>query len=97
MKKLIKSSIFMVGFLCGIPMFLFSMVTLDRQDQIICFDCQMPVGFPFAYYQSEGFVEPARYLWFGLIGDVVFGIIFCFMIGLIFKFVWEKFTAKKLK
>ena len=97
MKKILENSIVFVGFLCGIVLYLWITITIDRHGQTLCFDCQMPTGFPFAYYQDSGFVEPPRYLWFGLIADALLGIVFCFGIGFIFKFVWSKISSSRVK
>ena len=98
MRNLIKNSLFIVGLFCGTIIYFWLTITIDRSVRgLPCFDCQWKTGFPFAYYQYEGFVEPARYLWIGLITDVLIGIIFSFVVGLIFKFVWEKLMMKKLR
>ncbi len=97
MRNLIKSSIFIVGFLCGLPIFLFSTLAIERHyTTVICFDCQMRTGFPFSYYQDSGFVVPSKILWLGLIADILIGVIFSVVVGLIFKFIWENLTKKKI-
>ncbi len=100
MKNLIKNSVFIRGFLCGLPLFIFltSVIEWDNKNRVeSCYACEMTKGFPFAYYNKGVLVGTGRLLWFGLIADILIAIVFSLVIGLIFKVVWEKFTAKRLK
>jgi hypothetical protein len=35
-----------------------------------CYDCQQPLGLPFAFWQPEGFADSPRVLWGGLVADL---------------------------
>jgi len=96
MSKLFQNIVFILGLLCGTVFYFWITITIDRRSRgIPCFDCQWETGFPFAYHQESGFVEPSRYLWFGLIADVIIAVIFSFIIGLIFRFIWSKISSHR--
>ncbi len=46
-------------------------------------------GIPFLLMDSGWFLQ--RILWFGLIADILIAIIFSFILGFVFEFVWSKF------
>lgn len=55
------------------------------------------IGFPFTAYEWDGYFQPASILWFGLTADIFIAVTFSFLLGIIFKFVWSKIRARKLK
>lgn len=98
MSKLFQNRPFNIGFLFGLVLLAlinyFSYLNLDSPKTSHSLHS---FGFPFAVYEYGGFITIEQILWFGLIADILIAIIFSFAIGLIFKFVWERFTTKRLK
>lgn len=99
MKDLVENKAFVFGFLFGILLFFLIGGTIEsrRRGTTICFDCVEEYGFPFTYLETGGFVSITKILWLGLIADVLIAITFSFLIGLIFKFIWSKFTSNELR
>ena len=99
MKNLIRNKVFFIGFIIGIFLFLLLNLWVEkiRRGTSICFDCVEKYGFPFFYLESGGNPSFIKTLWFGLIADISFAIVFSFFLGLFLKFVWSKITIKKLK
>lgn len=99
MKDLLKNKAFWFGFICGILTFNIIDIWIENRMRGtgICFDCVEEIGLPFRYLQYGGNPSFTKILWFGLIADIFFAIIFSFTAGLICKFVWSEFTSKKLK
>ena len=60
----------------------------------LCFDCYEVSGFPFNSYESGTILHLDRTLWFGQIANVLFAILFVFIVGLISNFVWSKKISK---
>lgn len=98
MKDLIKNKPFVIGFIAG--MFVFIMRNYREYSleiMINCADCGRFFGYPFYFYQEGGLVPIKKILWLGLVADLVFVIIFSFVIGLFANYFWSKFTSKQLK
>jgi hypothetical protein len=54
MNNLIKSKVFIIGFLCGFLSFLYLAEEIDGRNKVLCFDCKMLTGFPYSYHQGSG-------------------------------------------
>lgn len=98
--KFFKNTAFNIGFVLGIVMFLFlqyydhlrnvwweeKLYQLSKEGLSI--DIIWSWGLPFPmYYWGQIFL-------IGIIGNIVVAIIFSFILGLIFKFVWSKIAAQ---
>lgn len=95
MKKLIKSKLFISVFL--ITYFLFFVITiflLDLKSAGIGVG-NFDHGFPFTYYHSNHY--GGNYLWFGLVGNVLFAAVFSVLIGLISAHFWLKFSSPEFR
>ena len=59
----------------------------DYQDQKMevahCFDCFLSFGVPFKMYSSGGFGGITRFLWLGIIADLLTGLVFSIGLGYI--------------
>lgn len=98
MSRFFQNIVFILGLLCGTILYLWMTITIDRRIRgLPCFDCQWKTGFPFAYHQESSLVNSAGYLWFGVIADTLIAIIFSFVIGLIFRFVWSKISSRRIE
>lgn len=97
MSKLIKDKVFLLGFFSKIFLFLSLKYLNFTREKFTCDDCRYQYGFPFYLYEEGGFVTVERFIWSGLFFDIVIALICSFLIGLIFKFVWAKISANKLK
>jgi hypothetical protein len=96
MNKIFRSKAFVFSFLIGFASFFFVTDYIDKKDRSICFDCGEKFGFPFHFLETGGQVFDRHYLWFGLIADVLIAVIFSFIIGLIFTFLWLKILSHRL-
>jgi hypothetical protein len=89
MKNLIKSKVFIFTFL--LTYFLFFVITISILDLksagggVENFD----YGFPFIYYHSHCF--GGYYLWFGIVGNILFAAVFSIVFGLVSSHFWLKF------
>ena len=104
MKKLLQDKALVCGFLVG-----FSMCVIINLYTIIIFGNLGTVkdngfgfgiytmGFPFYWYEYITNLGTGWILYLGIVADILFALIFSFAIGLIFKFVWSKISARKLK
>ena len=99
MSKVLQSKAFILGFCSCVALFvaLNYLSYFSPANMFNCDDCIIRVGFPFYFYEKGGFFGVNQCIWAGLIADILIAIIFSFVIGLIFKFVWEKLTMKKLR
>jgi hypothetical protein len=53
--------------------------------ETICFDCYYSYGVPFKMWGSGGFVGITEIFWFGLIANILIGIIFSIGLGSVFQ------------
>ena len=90
MKRLIVSKEFFAGFLGGVFFFIcINIIDTIQMLRNLCHHCVEKYGFPFNFYESLPMVSE-NFLWFGLIGDILFAIVFSFIVGLFFKYLWSK-------
>ena len=55
-------------------------------------------GFPFLQFEKcEGDISFTHIYWLGMFGNILFAIVFSFLVGLVFKFVWSKLASQKLR
>lgn len=55
-------------------------------------------GFPFPFYIAViGFPNHFYFIWIHLITDILIAVVFSFIIGLIFRFVWSKISPRRIK
>ena len=108
MSNFLKNKTFKSGFSLGIVLFLFAQVisfftqvvlTIIRdynKPSEISFHGFWEIGFPFSmYYWMFDFFR-GEVSFKGLLGNLIFGIGLCFLLGLIFKF-WTKDQPQKLR
>ncbi len=53
-------------------------------------------GFPFPIFNASDYSPVGSFDPVGIIGNILVTLIFSFILGLIFKFIWSKITARKL-
>ena len=96
MKDLIKSNMFIAGFISGIFLFLCVNVYITIG---ICYHCVKYLGFPIVFYEDfRGIAsEPILHRFFlsNLIADILAMFIFSFVLGLVFKFIWSKTVSRR--
>ncbi len=99
MSKLLQSNAFILGFCSCVALFvaLNYLSYFSPANMFSCDDCVIRFGFPFYFYEKGGFISIKQFIWSGFFVDFGIAIIFSFAFGLIFKFVWEKLTMKKLR
>jgi ABC-type antimicrobial peptide transport system permease subunit len=99
MQKFIVVKSFVFGFLSGILLFLgLNYYThMQAYEDGLCFHCLREFGFPFYFYKSGTSLHYEIILWSGLIADVVIALVFSILIGLLFGYVWSKFTFRPFK
>lgn len=108
MSNFLKNKTFKSGFSLGIILFLFAQVisfftqvvlTIIRdynKPPEISFHGFWDIGFPFSMYYGMFDFAHGDFDLKGLLGNLIFGIGLCFLLGLIFKF-WIKGQPQKLK
>ncbi len=108
MRDLIKSKVFIVGFMCGI--FTFLCINIFIFFNSMCHHCVNVAGFPiiffakfvgnFSFTPSEGLTNNVNnYEWFypfKLLADILIAVIISFIVGLILKFVWSRIVLRRL-
>ncbi len=72
---------FFVGFLANLIGFVLITHYFDRRGRGICFDCSERFGFPFAYLETGGQAFDDRFIWPGLIGNVLLAIALSTIVG----------------
>ena len=91
MKNLFKDKTFVTGFLIGA--FIVILLNICLPIQKLNFDDLLSYyGFPFAFYQigygeGEGAEQIRKILWFGLAGDLLFGLLVSLLAGTSVKFL----------
>lgn len=101
MSKLFKNKPFKYGFILGIvlsliiQLFTYVDYLVSRERLIHLSGINIDViwywGLPFPIFYGGDFILR------GLIGNILVAIIFSFIIGLIFKFVWSKISVRRLR
>jgi ABC-type antimicrobial peptide transport system permease subunit len=98
MNKLFSKKTFKIGFFVGILVFIaINFFDFNTRYSEWCSNCDSGFGFPFRLHEPGGLVSGWGVLFYGLVADILIATIFSFIIGLIFKFVWEKVAAKRLR
>jgi hypothetical protein len=110
MKDLIKNKAFRIGFAIttclhvglNICIYLFLLHKFYHQEDerfttTMTIHLIYNVGFPFPMYFWTDYSHDGHIIWEGIILNILSLIIFSFIIGLIFKFVWSEFTSKQLR
>jgi tryptophan-rich sensory protein len=104
-RNLIKNRSFLIGFVCGLLLFLCANILIFLNSH--CHHCVRVAGFPLVFWeQFMGNINftPEKgssnndfenFYPFNLISDIAIAIIFCFVIGLIFKFIWSKILSSR--
>ncbi len=83
MKNLIQSKSFKIGFSIGIILFaLLNYFSYLWADSVNTLNAPHRFGFPFAFYESGGYTAVGRFIWTGLIVDLVIAILVSALIGL---------------
>ncbi len=99
MSKLFQNTGFILGFCIGTVLFvgLNYLSYFSPANMFSCDDCMIRFGFPFTFHEKGRFFNVNQFIWSGLVVDILVAITFSFVSGIIFKFVWEKLTMKKLR
>ena len=85
---------FLIGFIGGVICFLFLNYYTNTVLDIDTYHFRL-FGFPFKFIEFSD--VNTRIAWRVLIADILTGIFFSLLIGLIFKFIWSKIAARKLR
>ena len=107
MKKLIQSKMFIFGFVLGV----LALTAINYQSYLsnrgsilgkpysfgYPFDLYVEKGYSYELYLKNGFTNSSEILYLGLIVDIFFALFCSFFVGLAFKFVWSKISARKLR
>lgn len=106
MSKLFKERAFRYGFLLGFILFLIIhvynfweiMTIVEPVSSQISIGLIYYFGFPFPIFEWNHYSPIARQFYFlGLAVNMLIALIFSIVLGLIFKFIWSKISARKLK
>ena len=109
MSKLFQNKAFKLGVFFGIfLMLVFNLFSIFGMNHPPCHHCADWFGFPLPFYvryltdcelskNISVICYTGEFSWFGTVANISIAIIFSFAVGLIFKFVREKYTAKRLK
>ena len=83
----IRTRAFSVGFFAGLFLLIaINMYGYNSMYEAECFDCVQGFGFPFRLYESGTILHLERFLWDGLIADVMVAVSVGVGIGLLFHF-----------
>lgn len=106
MKTSFWNKTFIVGFLTGMLMIIV-LNLLSVMNANDCQTCNPKFGFPFSFYErvfTKCNSAPDRsadiecFIWYfsspKLVANILIAIIFSFIVGLIFKFIWEESQGK---
>lgn len=97
--KLLGNKAFLVGFFTGFSLLLFyhflGLIFIFGVERNSLFHEIRYLGFPFTIYEMSDYIGGSFFL-LELIWNLIFAIVFSFLIGLIFKFAWSKISARKL-
>ena len=99
MNELFKDNAFNIGFWSGISLFVvfnfLSYVIAHKPNNsgVNLVHGIDEIGFPFTLYIEGGEFPVNQIIWAGLIANFSVAIVFSFVIGLIFKFLWSKILS----
>ena len=101
MKNLVRNKLFLLGFCFGILLIaifnFYTLILIPKKTIGICFDCYDSWGFPFVMYEWGTMLHLHQFRLVGVIANIIFTVVFSFIAGLIFRFIWSKFQEKSLK
>lgn len=110
MKNLLKDKVFMTAFATTICLFIvlnilvylmllydFYYKTNERFTSTITIHLIFNVGLPFPMYFWTDYSHEGRFIWQGIVGNIISITIFSFIIGLIVRLIWSKISASKLR
>lgn len=97
MKENLQNSSFIFGF--GTAFITFIILNLFcKRFEYQMFVTVINIGFPFSMYRGVVSGHSVYYfIWSGLIANFVIAILFSFVVGLLVKYFWSKFTSARLK
>jgi len=101
--KLFQNTAFNLGFWGGITLFaLLNMSSYSKSyEDYVNLQSNISAGgynggFPFMMYKTEiGYLNNSYVVWSGLVGNILITLVFSFVLGLIFKFVWLKIVSRR--
>jgi hypothetical protein len=98
MKKLMGDKSFVLGLSFGILLIALAnfYTLLPKRTGAICFDCYELWGFPFAIHESGTILHLSRFIWSGVVANILIAIVFSFLVGSSFKLIWSKFKPQSL-
>jgi len=106
MSKLIKDKVFRKGVFSGFAIFLavqiisylvYLISSIINFQSGISIHVFWDIGFPFSMYYGMFSIFQGSFAFVAFLGNMIVGIIFSFINGLIFKFVWSNISARKLQ
>ncbi len=89
--KNFQKNAFSFGFYIGILFFIVLNIYSLAANYGGCIDCYGDFGIPFTL--GDGDIKFGRFIWVGLIADILFALIASFIIGLVLKWAWLKFNS----
>ncbi len=79
-------------------MLLFLCVNIYSIYDIPCHHCVNWTGFPLpVFVELPPFSGEKDFFWFSIVIDIFVAIFFSFIVGLIFKFIWSKISARRVE
>ena len=91
MKNLIFNKAFQLGFWIGfVSIVIFNLSTFTLPVEAHVHHYINTVGFPFAFYEWGGNPYVERISQKGLIADILVLLIYSFLVGLLFRFMWSQ-------
>ena len=108
MSKYFKNTTFSIGFWLGLCLFIFlnylsCIISYDKyvksqQEELVFSVGYYGGGFPLHFYHEHiGNPNFSEFYWTVVFVDILIGLFFSFVLGFIFKFLWSKIVARKLK
>gem|GEM_PF-3081997 len=97
MRNILRRKSFYFGFLTGFAAFVLLTHYVDRLNRPICFDCGEKFGIPFHYLETGGQAFSSRYIWEGLILNLICTLLVGVLTGLVIQSICMSFWAHKDK
>lgn len=105
MSKLLQNQNFRFGIILGVSLFLAVQLFSFAIYAVSIYTFENPPGMNIDMYWAFGLPYPIFYgqlssgsfSWRGILGNLLFAMVFSFTVGLIFRFIRGKLTAKKLE